>query len=197
MSLQFIDINDFIGEINLDLSSDNNVQAQFEALGNQVINDILLDLFNDKLYNDFYADLSNGVPQTQKFIYLLDGKTYIRISGETKKYEGLKRMLRYFVYDAYLEFTHTQNISTGQATNQNENSVIISRSQLRKVRANIQNKAVNLYNRAILFINDNYTDYFSGSDYSFWSPIKKRYLGKITSTTYNNTYFFNRSSEGN
>ena len=200
MSLLFIDIGDFIGEINLDISSDANVQAQFESLGRQVEEDVLRDLLNDKLYNDLIADLDvNEDPQTQKFIDLVNGVTYQRISGETINYDGLKRMLRYFVYEQYLDFSFTNNASTGQNVNENENSILLNRADLRKVRARIQRKAVDLYAKAAIFINDNYEDYFdaSTSDYSFWRPTQKKYLGAITMVTPRNEYYYNRSSEGN
>jgi len=195
--MNFIDVNDFKGEINLDLSSDTNVLAQFEALADNIIYDILNDLLNAPLYNQLIADLSSGIPVTQKYTDLVDGKAYTKLSGEVSNYEGLKRMLRYFVYDAYLEYSHTQNVSTGQVTSSNENSTLVNRGTLRKIRATIQNKAVRLYNQAAIFVNENYADYFTGNDYEFWRPLPKKYLGKITSSTYNNLYFYNRSSEGN
>ncbi len=198
MSLKYgLSVNDFIGEIRLDLSNDNNVRTNFEAIANQVMDDVLRDLMNDSLYNNFIADLVNNIPQTQKYLDLLNGKTYTRTSGEKKIYEGLKRMLRYFVYEAYIDFQHTSNSSLGQTMANTENSQVITRGQLRKVRSVIQNKAVNLYGKAIQFINDNYQTYFTGSDYSFWKPTQKRYLGKITSMTFSNLYFYNKSSESN
>lgn len=199
MSLLFITVNDFIGEINLDLSNDANVLAQFEALGRQHEIDILKDLLGHKLYSDLIADLdSSEQPQTQKFIELVDGKTHILSSGETKIYEGLKRMLSYFVYSFYLEKNWSNNVSTGQTTNNNENSTPINRADLRKVRSTIHNPGVKLYNDAAKFIDDNYLDYFPNlNDYNFWMPKVKRYIGKITTGTPMNRYFYKRSSEGN
>jgi hypothetical protein len=197
MSLTFLTINDFIGEVNLDLSNDSNVQAQFEAMAGQIEEDYLRDLLNDKLYEDFINDLIGGVPQTQNFIDLLNGKTYVNPSGETVKYDGLKRMLKYFIYSETLDYNWSNNASTGQLTSNNENSTLINRADLRKVRAKIHNKGINLYNKAATFINDNYTDYFTDNDYSFWLPKVKRYIGKITSVTPMNRYFYNRSSTGN
>jgi hypothetical protein len=195
--MNFINVNDFKGEINLDLSSDVNVLAQFEALADNIIFDILIDLLNAALYDKLMADLSNGIPQTQIYKDLVDGKTYTKITGEKYKYEGIKRMLRYFVWESYLEFNHNQNVSTGQITSNNENSTVVNRGTLRKIRATIQNKAVRLYNQAAIFINENQSVYFTGNEYAFWRPIPKKYIGKITSSTYNNAYYFNRSSEGN
>ena len=198
MSLLFIDTSDFIGEINLDLKSDTDVSASFESLGRQIEDDILLDLLNAPLLNDLMADLDvNGDPQTQIYIDLVDGVTYANPSGVTVNYAGLKRMLRYFVWSDYLEINRSQNVSTGQMVSLNENSEPLTRGQLIKVRKPIQNKAVRLYNQAAIFINDNYTDYFSNNDYGFWRPKSKKYLGTITTQTYSNSYFYNRSSEGN
>ena len=197
MSLLFITTSDFIGEINLDLNNDTDVSASFESLGRQIEDDILLDLLNDKLLNDLTADLVAGEPQTQIYIDLVDGVTYENTAGETVNYAGLKRMLRYFVWADYLEINRSQNVSTGQMISINENSTPLTKGQLIKVRKPIQNKAVRLYNQAAIFINDNYTDYFSNSDYGFWQPKKKKYLGSVITQTYSNSYFYNRSSEGN
>lgn len=199
MSLLFLTINDFIGEVNLDLSNDANVQAQFIAIGRQIEDDYLRDLLNDKLYNDLIADLDgSGNPQTQPFIDLVDGKTYLNDGGATINYDGLKRMLKYFVWSETLDFTWSKNVSTGQITNTNENSQVISRADLRKVRSKNHNKAVNLYNKAAIFINDNHEDYFPNTDdYSYWLPKVKRYIGRITSVTPFNKFFYNRTSEGN
>ena len=44
MSLLFTSVSDFIGEINLDLSSDSNTSDSFVSLARQIEDDILLDL---------------------------------------------------------------------------------------------------------------------------------------------------------
>jgi hypothetical protein len=199
MSVLTPDVNDFIGEINLDLSNDSNVVAQFESMGTTWQKDILRDLLDDELYNLLIADLDgNGDPQTTKYIELVDGKTYERPSGKEKIYEGLIRMLNYYVYDLYLNFTWSSNVSTGQITNVNENSTKVNRADLKKVRADIQNKAVNLYNSAVTYLNDENETYFTGANsYSFWDPKVKKYDNKITMGTPSNPYFYNRSSERN
>ena len=147
MSVLTPDINDFTGEINLDLKAPV-IQGTFEKIGTVHQKDILRDLLDDKLYNALVADLVNGVPQTQLYIDLVSGKTYTKTSGKEVIYEGLIRMLNYFVYAFYLDKTWSSNVSTGQITNINENSVKVNRAELRKVRAEIYNKAVNLYNEA-------------------------------------------------
>jgi hypothetical protein len=193
----YIDINDFIGEIDLALSNDPNVIANFEAIAGRIEIDILRDLLNDKLYNDLIANTTSGVPQDEVYYNLVNGATYTDLSGETILYEGLKRMIRYFVYEKYLDIQYYQNTSIGQMQGQNENSVALNRSQIRKARAAIQHEAVRLYRKAAIFINDNYSDYFTESDYDFWQPAQKKFLGSIISMTYNNQYFYNKSSEGN
>ena len=195
--MNYISVNDFVGEINLDLSNDSNVIANFSAIATQVETDILRDLLNDKLYSDLIDNTTSGSPTDSAFIDLVNGTTYTNLIGKTIVYEGLKRMIRYFVYDAYLDIIYSQNTGIGQMQSQNENSTPLTRGALRKVRARIQNKAVGLYKAAAIFINDNYTDYFSATDYAFWRPAPKKYLGKITSQTYSNNYFYNKSSTEN
>ena len=190
MSLNFYDINDFKGEINLDLSNDSNVLAQFDALAVQIGNDILKDLLNSSLLNDLNDDLVSGVPQTQEYIDLVDGVTYVDDNQETVNYEGLKRMLRYFVYEQYLDISHSQNSSNGQEYGNNENATKLTRFQLRKARERIQNKAVDLYFDAIKYIDDNYSTYFTANDYSLWMPKKKTYLGKILTVSPRNENFY-------
>jgi hypothetical protein len=106
-------------------------------------------------------------------------------------------MIRYFAYEGYLASSYYQNTSIGQMQGANENSIQLNRSQNRKSRMLIQHEAVKLYRKAYVFVNDNYTDYFSSNDYALWYPEKKTFLGVITSKTYSNRYFYNRSSEGN
>lgn len=198
MSLLFVDVNDFIGEINLDLSNDTNVLANFEALGRQIEDDVLKDVLGDKLYNLLIADLVGGVPQAQLYKDLVDGKTYDRPSGKEKIYEGLKRMLRYFVYSGYLDYQWSANSSTGQLTNINQNSEKINRSDLRKVISRIYNKGVSLYNDVIIYLDDEHETYFTGSnEYGFWTPKAKKYMGRIITGTPSNSYFYNRSSDNN
>ena len=189
-------VNDFIGEINLDLS-DANVRVNFLAIADNVIYDTLNDLLNATLYNYLINDLSAGIPVTQKYTDLVSGVTYTKLNLEVYNYEGIKRMLKYFIYDSYLEDQQTYNTAIGQAMGMNENSVILSRSDLRKRRAKIQNKAVKLYAQCVEFINNKYATYFTGSEYYYWHPKKKKFIGKIISSTYSNSYFYNRSSEGN
>lgn len=195
--MYFLTINDFIGEVNLDLSNDSNVQAHFEAMATQVENDILRDLLNDKLYNDLIADLSGGVPVSAKFLQLVNGTSYVTDYGETVIYDGLKRMLKYFVYAFYMDNQWSFNSSVGQMTAKNENSDLVSRSDLRKIRKLAHNKAIKLYNKAIIFIYDNWETYFSSTDFAFWHPIKKLPIGEIFSMTVGNKYFKYRTSEEN
>jgi hypothetical protein len=193
--MNFITVNDFIGEIALDLSNDANVMANFEAIGTQVIYDVLNDLMGASLYNALIADLTAGQPQTTKYIELVNGKTYTDSAGKTINYEGIKRMLKYFVYETYLDLQYSNNTSLGQVSSLTENSKILDRGTLRKVRAKIQNKAVILYNRVINFLDYYNSEYFTGNDYSFWQPSQKRYIGKITTITYSNSWYYNKSSD--
>lgn len=199
MSIITPDVNDFIGEINLDLNNDSNVIDNFERLGTIHQKDILRDVLGDKLYNELINDLDgSGNPQTQKFIDLVDGKTYERPSGKEKIYEGLIRMLNYMVYSYYLKKTWSNNSSTGQLTNVNQNSEKLNRSDLRKEISIIYNQGIGLYNDVIIYLDDEYETYFpDNNDYAFWNPKHKKYIGRITTGTPSNSYFYNRSSDNN
>jgi hypothetical protein len=199
MSLRFSDINDYIGKLNLDLH-DPNVQTEFESVGSDAEEDYLRDLLDDKLYNELIADLDgNNDPQTQKFIDLMDGKTYNRESGKEIKFDGLKKMLRYFIYYEWIVYTWSNNTGTGQVLNVNENSEKVNRAELRKDVSLRYNEGVRRYNLAFQYINDEYETYFdtSTNDYSFWSPKNKSFKGGVKMGTPSNRYFYKSSSKGN
>lgn len=195
--MYFLTINDFKGEVNLDISSDVNVIAQFETLALEHEKDILRDLLGDSLYDNLINDLSGGVPQSTEYYQLVYGTSYYDNSGQKIIYDGLQRMLKYFVYCHALENGVTYNTSVGQMSGVNENSVSIDAHDLIKVMKPKYNKAVNLYNKAIKFINTKYATYFTGNEYSFWVPVKKQYIGVIKTGTPCNYHFMYKSSKGN
>ena len=197
--LNFYTYSNFVGKINLDLS-DGNIQSQFDSFAVDEGEEILRDLLDDDLYAQLIADLdSDNNPKTTKFINLVNGEDYERPNGKTVNYDGLKKMLRYFVYAAWLEWTWSDNVGTGQFLNQNENSERVNRADLRKVWSKRYNEGVRLYNEAFRYINDNYTTYFTDgtNEYAFWSTKRKKFKGRITMGSPSNSYFYNRSSDGN
>ena len=194
--MNFLTVNDFIGEANLDLG-DSNVQDQFNSFATQKESDILRDLLSDVLYNELIADLVGGVPQSAKFLQLANGTTYTTDYGQTVIYEGLKRMLKLLIWSEALDNGYSYNSSNGQMTSNNENSTLVSRSDLIKIRKPKHNMGVKLYNRAAIFINDKHTTYFTGNDYGFWQPVRKTFIGVIKTVTHSNYYFKYRSSEEN
>ena len=102
--------------------------------------EILTNLLGAVLYNQFENDCIGIVPQTQRFIDLLNGKTYVK-NGFTLNYFGLKNMLVGFTYFIYTRLNTSFSTQTGEVKPNNQNSNP----------ADIRLKCVNAYNYAINF----------------------------------------------
>jgi hypothetical protein len=67
----------------------------FDMYAQEVQRNFVNQLLGDDLYDEFINDLDgSGVPQSQRFIDLLDGKTYEK-NGVTRIYRGLKLYASY------------------------------------------------------------------------------------------------------
>ncbi len=172
--MSIIKTTDFVGEINLSQNQYNVTDIQ-ESI-DRVTEDVLEALMGDKLYNEFIADLVNDVPQTAKYVNLLDGETYTDNCGYVKNYKGLKRMLRYFIYS---DFIYNYQVSTiaGTVRNDDENSTQVSGWKLRNISNKMYDKGVMLYFDTLRFICDKEDTYFS--DITNWTYKKLRYKSKL------------------
>jgi hypothetical protein len=116
----FIDSTYFVGEIQIP-----NVTANATAITqaiNQYEKEILISLLGYKLYSLLVADCTLGVPATQIYKDLVDGKEFTHASGElgdiTLKWEGLKNtslqsLIAYYVFYKYVERDVTRLYGTG------------------------------------------------------------------------------------
>lgn len=175
--INFIDYTDFAdNEINLEINSYN--LTQFESIANEVIYDVLNDLFGAYLYNNLIADLDeNGKPETTKYKNLVNGTTYIDTfrNNRTINYQGINDMLRYFVFCEYKKFQLSYSTTTGSVQTSNENSTVLTESQLNSYLEKYYTKAVQLYRKVVKFLKDTYlnneTDYFDATEYANWYPV--------------------------
>jgi len=116
--MSFIDSTYFVGEINIpDAANDT---ALVQAIP-QYEKEILISLLGYKLYSLLQADLVLGVPQTQKYIDLVQGKEFTHAYNDydyTIKWEGLQNTLKssllsYYVFYKYVERDVTRLYGTG------------------------------------------------------------------------------------
>lgn len=75
----------------------------FDLYAQEVQRNYAQRLLGDDLYNALISDLVAGVPQTQRFVDLLDGKTY-DINGRKRIFRGIKLYSSYlWLYTYYLD----------------------------------------------------------------------------------------------
>jgi|ERR1035437_1176376 hypothetical protein len=116
--MSFIDSTYFIGEINIPQASTSADLTQ--AIGHYE-KEILIQLLGYKLYSLLIADLSNGIPQSQIYIDLVDGAEFthsFRGQDITLKWEGLKNtslqsLIAYYVFYKYVERDVTRLYGSG------------------------------------------------------------------------------------
>lgn len=116
--MSFIDSTYFVGEINVPNAATETSLAQAIP---QYEKEILIKLLGYKLYSLLTADLLNGVPQTQKYIDLVQGKEfthYYNGGTYTLKWEGLQNTLKtslisYYIFYKYVERDVTRLYGTG------------------------------------------------------------------------------------
>jgi len=172
--INFIDVTDFAdNEITLDLTQYNT--TQFESIASTVIYDVLNDLLGAKLYNELIDDLDGtGQPQTQLYIDLVDGITYLdaKKSNRTVNFQGIKKMLRYFVYVSYKLNKLSFDKTTGTVQPENEGSKQLTKQELMNILSGYYNKAVELYRLTVKYLNDNWETYFTSTDFALWYPKK-------------------------
>jgi len=114
----FIDSTYFTGEISINGASTDQALTQAMA---QYEKEILISLLGYKLYSLLNADLVAGVPQTQKYLDLVNGAEFTHtFRGEdiTLKWEGLINtgklsLIAYFTYYNYVKRDVSRLMGTG------------------------------------------------------------------------------------
>lgn len=179
MKPKFIDIDDFIGETQIIGSSFEGGNDYFNDIAARKEQDYLLDCLGDKLYSDLLADLVNDVPQTQKFIDLVNGVEYLSCDERTVIYEGFKPMLRYFIYYDYVNTDYYRQMVSGAAIPSHENAKDLSDLQLAKMTNQRWNAGIKFYNGIVRFVYEKNEDYLSESnDFCYWIGAVNQKLPK-------------------
>ena len=121
----------------------------FKIYISDVQEETLKQLLGIDLYLAFGAELPT--PTLQKYIDLLNGVVYIH---ENKKvdYTGLKRMLKAFTFNAYVNDQDVQNTIIGNVSGVSRNSENLTPNATLTYSEEKNNKGVNYYREAQLFI---------------------------------------------
>lgn len=175
-------VTDFIGDVALQQVSNpaNTITSEITRVEKIVLRDLL----GDKLYNEADTNgMTDGTPTAAKFTALLEGETYTDNDSLEKIYEGLERMLLYFIYAEYIKIQAQDTIAGMKVMTQN-NSKPVNQNKVNLLSRNAYNKGVDLYNSALKYIWVKEETYFT-TDIEEWTY--KRYE-KETSNIIVNTY---------
>jgi len=148
-------------------------------------------LLGSWLYNQLVNDLDeSGVPQTDKYIELVNGKTYVDCDGITQNYKGLKCLLKQLLF-VELTIQNYYNSNVGNVKPMSENSVSLTNYENKKILIPISRDGVECYRKTIKFLNDdaNTDTYFTDTEYCNWYPEQITPLSIISTTTYENKYY--------
>jgi hypothetical protein len=117
----------------------------------------LQDMLGCELYELFLADLVNGVPQSQRFIDIFEPFCKDDDCYGIQKSEGIKIMVKYFIYWEYVKQQRVNNTNTGDVINENEVSRVARPPETKLY--STYNKAIKTYCAIQWFICDNLTVY--------------------------------------
>jgi hypothetical protein len=126
-------------------------------------------LLGDEEYVNLLADLdSNGNPQTQKYIDLINGVNYVNNSSRNIVFSGIKEMLNMFVYTEYVRRNAYQQSRLNQIKPNSENAEKSTLQEIFRDTSERYNEAVRIYNYEAY----NYI-LFKQADFPKWLFTKK------------------------
>lgn len=166
--MSIIKITDFNGgEFNLAINQyqESHLQTVIDTTETKILNE----LFGFDLYHLFHQDLVNDYPTSQRFIDVFEP---LRFSTPRKVMtQGIKEMLKGFIYFEYVRLTTSQHTTTGVSQTQGENSETRSMEHL-NLTVKYNNSIVNFKGIQMYMENDSvlYPEY-SGSYKSFNNPF--------------------------
>ena len=150
--------------------SDNKDADRVARFATRVQETQLRELLNDALYTALIADLdASGVPQTQKYIDLVSGKTYT-YSGETVTYYGLKPFLVFHWLAINIKEGDVFNADYGNINfdnNPQDNMTKVTQGTIDRLSAEYMKNTISYSNNISRFLNENsttYTEWISKSD---------------------------------
>ena len=117
--MSIIKITDFNGG-KFNLAVNQYQEDYLQKIIDETENKVLNELFGFDLYDLFIQDLINDYPTSQRFIDVFEP---LRFSVPIKVMtEGIKEMLKGFIYYEYIRLTTAQHTTTGVSQTQGENS---------------------------------------------------------------------------
>jgi len=201
--MAFIDSTYFTGEIAVPGAS--NETALTQAI-TQYEKEILIKLLGYKLYSLLIADLSNGVPVTQKYINLVNGKEFtLTYNGADHlvKWEGLantalQSLIAYYVFYKYVERNITSfygtgismsNVQEGWSRVNPEMKMIHAWERMRELYGKIPPEYKLNYDRPLLGTDLSIVHELSGSAYNFLLTNKTDYPDWVFTPLWNMNQF--------
>ena len=154
-----LSIQDFTGKYQV--STGMFDQAKLQDYINRYEPRYLKELFGITLYNDFQSDLLNNVPQSPNFLVLFNplsedlGYNFYYFNGiyegvNQLDSEGIKEMLKGFIYFEYVKDLSNQITPIGLVKPDNENSTVAN--TLFSMMYTRYNEAIRSYNSILDFI---------------------------------------------
>jgi len=164
---------DFIGDVNLTQIT-GTLATDLVAMITQVEKKYLRLLLGDDLYVLFIAGIA---AETEIYETLLEGEEYEN-GGSTWVYEGLEKMLLYFIYAEWKIVRLSEDTSMGTVRQNKDKSNKLEMYHVEKISNDAFNKAVDLYHAAYNYLLINITDFETW----VYTDIKKRsHFGVIRS----------------
>ena len=139
----------------------NQPETLFDELSEEVQSVELRQLLGEEFYNDLIANPGN-------YDDLLDGTTYV-VDEVTYTVKGLKYMLAYFFYAAYMGQSGVVDTFSGMVHHNYDDSQRISNAQLKNLQAHYRQVAQSYWKECYNLMCENSEDY----DY-FYATRKKR-----------------------
>lgn len=168
MPQNITDIDDYKGFTQLPISDSADLfnEFAFEAEKDILRGKDILDfgLLGDENYINLLSDLDNSnEPQTQPWVDLIDGKTYISSNGLKTVFGGVRKLLTYFVYSEYLKYNRINLFQSNAVNMTYENA---DKAEIK----NVNYEAHRRWNKGVDLFNDETYDYliFNQSLFPNW-----------------------------
>lgn len=154
--MSILSVSDFTGEVNIAQNKFTN--NDLSNIITRVERDTLIDILGYTLYKDFADDnFGQDSGSQQRYKDLLNGVDYDNPSkdGYTINYGGLTKLLKYFVYSAYLKHQYDYNTIIGQVKGNSANSENMTAQYVNESCEYFRNLAIDLTYLVKQFIDDN------------------------------------------
>ena len=175
---KFISTTDFINEP-FKIAQDKYSSASLKGFIDLYEYEFLRLVIGDKLYTELIADLTGAVPNSPKFLALLNGDTYTNIEGKFVRYDGLISAMKFYIWAMTIRKSNYVNTIAGTVVNANENSVKANVSSLCAV---AYNNSCELGRNANYFIQ--HFEFYESEASSIALQSGTTYLVSITDTKY-------------